>query len=767
MKRKLIRTSLVGAVLGLGGLAIAVAQMGGQGSGDPSSANSGATNNPSNQLPEPIPDPSNLTGQPVAPPFETIAPPVYRGNGEDTPASPFLPTFEQAPGATQAPQIQTVQAVESDYSPPAALYGLPPESNPTNVDVVNQRPSAESNLQYTDLPEAALVQTETPEYANNTTEPPLPASFPVDDLQQQLAQAPQFDQTQPAYSGPSYSANSDSQPRVLSADQTNSILQNNERAPISQQNGLRKDESPRIGLPTPSGQINDYNNTLSQESNLPTEQNAFDSEAVSRTLDASNEPGMVLLANAEIATSAVPGTRKLDGPRDSVVAVQKNAPSEIQVGIPADFETIVQNTGKVPAHGIIVVDQVPRGTRLIETTPQAQSTPDGRLTWRLGSLAPGASERITMRLMPETEGEIGSVAQVAILAQAGVRTICTRPLLTIKHSGPEKVLIGEEVPFTISVTNPGTGAATNIVLEEVVPDGLSHVSGNELEYEIGTLRPQETKKLVLTLKAKKAGVIENVLVVRGEGSLQAEHRTKVEVIAPQLQLNVAGPKRRFLERQAKYSVSVSNPGTAPANNVELVAYLPKGMKYITNDKQGQYDPQTHAVFWSLEELPPKETGVVQLTMLPTETGSQHVRVEGKADLDLAESVETTVTVDALAELLFTVSDVSDPIEIGSDTTYVIRLSNNGSKPDTNVRIVVEIPPGMRPVGGDGPTASIVQGQYIAFEPLSRLAPKSEAVFKVTAKGVVDGLQLIKVQVASDELERPVSKEEGTRVYSDG
>jgi uncharacterized repeat protein (TIGR01451 family) len=497
------------------------------------------------------------------------------------------------------------------------------------------------------------------------------------------------------------------------------------------------------------------------------ENNAFDLRQPPGTFDASNAWGATLLTGTDVETSAVHGARQLDGTQAPAIALQKNAPVEIQVGIPAEFETVVQNTGKVAARGVIVVDQVPHGTRLIDATPPANAGPDGSLTWRLGSLDPGETKRITMQLMPETEGEIGSVAQVALLAQAGVRTICTRPMLSVKHSGPQKVLIGEKVTFTIAVSNPGSGAATGIVLEENVPAGLSHAAGNELEYEIGTLRPQETKKLELTLNAEQAGVLENVLLVRGEGNLVAEHRATVEVIAPKLQLNVVGPTKRYLERQAKYSVSIANPGTAPANNVELIAYLPKGMKYVANDKQGQYDPQTHAVYWSVEELPPQENGVVQLTILPIETGAQQIRVEGKADLQLSESIETRVDVDGVAELLFTVADASDPIEIASDTTYVIRLSNNGTKPDTNVRVVVQMPPGMQPLAGDGPTAAAIQGHSVVFEPLARLAPKSETVFKVTAKGLADGLQLIKVQVASDELEKPVAKEEGTRVYSDG
>ena len=37
---------------------------------------------------------------------------------------------------------------------------------------------------------------------------------------------------------------------------------------------------------------------------------------------------------------------------------------------------------------------------------------------------------------------------------------------------------------------------------------------------------------------------------------------ELTVIAPALEINLEGPKRRYLNRQATYNVAVTNPGTA-------------------------------------------------------------------------------------------------------------------------------------------------------------------------------------------------------------
>ena len=55
-----------------------------------------------------------------------------------------------------------------------------------------------------------------------------------------------------------------------------------------------------------------------------------------------------------------------------------------------------------------------------------------------------------------------------------------------------------------------------------------------------------------------------------------------------------------------------NAGTAPARAVELAAQLPPGMKFVRANNAGWDDEHTHRVLWNLEELPPGETGTVEV-----------------------------------------------------------------------------------------------------------------------------------------------------------
>ena len=59
------------------------------------------------------------------------------------------------------------------------------------------------------------------------------------------------------------------------------------------------------------------------------------------------------------------------------------------------------------------------------------------------------------------------------------------------------MLSGEEITLSIEVSNPGSGVATGVVLEEHMPAGLQHPAGPVLEYEVGDLPPGESRKLEL------------------------------------------------------------------------------------------------------------------------------------------------------------------------------------------------------------------------------------------------------------------------------
>jgi hypothetical protein len=55
---------------------------------------------------------------------------------------------------------------------------------------------------------------------------------------------------------------------------------------------------------------------------------------------------------------------------------------------------------------------------------------------------------------------------------------------------------------------------------------------------------------------------------------------------------------------------------------------------------------------------------------------------------------------------------------------------------------------------------------VAFEPVGRINPGEEMVFRIHAQGAVKGDHVIAVQIRSAEFPLPVTREESTRVYED-
>jgi uncharacterized repeat protein (TIGR01451 family) len=479
----------------------------------------------------------------------------------------------------------------------------------------------------------------------------------------------------------------------------------------------------------------------------------------------------VLSGNGGLATESGEGTGRpgetaLEGPQSPQLAIEKNAPAEIQVGKKCTFSVVVRNVGDIAARDVRLVDEIPLGTQLVGTSPRA-TVLGGHLEWELGTLAPGDEHKVEIELLPVNEGEIGSVATVQFAAAATARAQCTRPLLELVTDVAPSVLIGEQQALRITLRNPGTGDATGVMLLENVPEGMSHPHGRDLEFEVGTLRAGETRELELVLNADRKGIVHNRITAKGDGNLFTEDITEFEVVAPQIAVSVQGPARKYLELPATFVVAIENPGTAAASDIELVGKLPEGLEFVSADNFGQYDESTRSVYWSLAELPPRERGEVKLVAMPVELGEQRLQVEADAKLGLADRAESTLQVEGLAAIKSEVTDIADPVEVGGETSYEIRIVNQGSKAATNVQVVAQLPEGLGAVRADGPTPNPrVEPTRVTFAPLQKLSPKADATYRIDVQGLSPGDQRILVMIMTDDLAAPIKKEESTRVYAD-
>jgi uncharacterized repeat protein (TIGR01451 family) len=115
-------------------------------------------------------------------------------------------------------------------------------------------------------------------------------------------------------------------------------------------------------------------------------------------------------------------------------------------------------------------------------------------------------------------------------------------------------------------------------------------------------------------------------------------------------------------------------------------------------------------------------------------------------------------------VLIEVIDTVDPLLVGEMTTYVIRVTNQGTAPDKNVGITCRFPAQISPVSASGSTATKVNGKIVNTTPYPVLQPGQVIEWRVEAKAQSEGDSRLKVDLKTDLLQTPVVEEESTHVY---
>jgi uncharacterized repeat protein (TIGR01451 family) len=116
----------------------------------------------------------------------------------------------------------------------------------------------------------------------------------------------------------------------------------------------------------------------------------------------------------------------------------------------------------------------------------------------------------------------------------------------------------------------------------------------------------------------------------------------------------------------------------------------------------------------------------------------------------------------ISALLLETADDPDPVPVGETTTYTVRVTNQGTADDTNVKVVVEFPEELEPVSAsdDGK----VNGRTVTFPAFPRLVPKEAFKYSIVAKGAKAGDVRVKFIRTSDDIPAPTTAEESTRTF---
>jgi uncharacterized repeat protein (TIGR01451 family) len=449
-----------------------------------------------------------------------------------------------------------------------------------------------------------------------------------------------------------------------------------------------------------------------------------------------------------------------------IVLIETVAPKSINAGRPLLTELLLKNVGGAPAYQIKVEAELPPKVESVATEPKSELHGSRLLFSPLESLNPGEERRLRIQFKTADEGDVSTKATVTFSSAVTQTTRITRPKLILKKSGPETAAVGESITFRLEVANAGTGPAEGIVLRDILPPGLQHPHGPEIEADVGTLGPGESKTIELSVKAAATGKQVNQVIATAEDDLKVTDQATVTVGQAMVKLAKRGPARVFINTEAVFTLELSNPGDAAARNVELLDALPAGVTFAGASDGGRYDRDSHSVQWRFDALKPGETRQVLVKVLAGKAGEWKNQAVVRAEPNLSETAQIAVVVVGVPAILLEVVDLDDPLEVGAETAYEIRVLNQGTAANTNLQVLVLIPDGLTPTRAQSDVPHKIQGQQVIFEPLPKLAPKADMVYRVYARGDTPGDHRVKVQLQSDQLRIPVTEEESTRVYRD-
>ncbi len=262
-------------------------------------------------------------------------------------------------------------------------------------------------------------------------------------------------------------------------------------------------------------------------------------------------------------------------------------------------------------------------------------------------------------------------------------------------------LVGQRVTFTITGVNVGPGLATNVVINDLLPTGLSLVSatastgvynsatGNWTIPSLPLGPPTQPATLIVVATVDTASVVTNAATLTAllQPDINPANNTasvSLNPIVPTTDVAVSmsadTPTVRVGE-EAIFTLSATNNGPQPATGVTITDTLPSRLQLVSTD--GAYDPSTG--IWTAGSLAAGQTISVHLTVRATAIGSfqNTVGLATVSPQDVNQSndvASANLTVTApLADLQVVKSIVSgvQDVEVGDFVTYSLTVTNAG------------------------------------------------------------------------------------------
>jgi uncharacterized repeat protein (TIGR01451 family) len=264
------------------------------------------------------------------------------------------------------------------------------------------------------------------------------------------------------------------------------------------------------------------------------------------------------------------------------------------------------------------------------------------------------------------------------------------PKIAIDKNCTPTAMVGDSVTYTITVSNPSQIDATNVVVTDTIPTGITYVSstpsgtasGATVTWSLGTIKGGASATINVQAKAAAKGKFENCAEVRADQNLQAKDCCTTVVTEACLKLEKKCPAEVTACDPIEYVITVRNPCEGTAKNVKVTDTLPAGL--TTTDGKT-------AVTSSVGDLGPGQAKEIRFQVKAAKPGKYDNKASATADGGLTADAACSTTV---RQPVLEVAKTGPQTRfVGRPASYDITVTNKGDTVAKGTTLVDPLPAG--------------------------------------------------------------------------
>jgi uncharacterized repeat protein (TIGR01451 family) len=421
--------------------------------------------------------------------------------------------------------------------------------------------------------------------------------------------------------------------------------------------------------------------------------------------------------------------------------------------------TVTNNSSTIPAQSVTVSDQIPPNTTFVSvgSTPSGWTRRDttttvqtGTVTYTRPTLAAGGSATFSITVKVDSGAAnnsiISNTANVtsntpddnsANNAQTATTTVRTPADLSLsKAVNNATPNVGENVTFTITVSNAGPYAATGVTLKDLMPAGLSYVSDDGAGsyasgpglWTVGPVAVSGTATLHITATAGASSIsgVTNTAEITAADQFDPDStpnnhssgeddQSSVVVTAKSADLSLTKTVDNSspnVGQDVTFTITLSNGGPNAATNVAVTDLLPSGLTFVSSiQSQGSYASVSGIWTVGTVNASSSATLTIKATVQSSGTITNTAEVTSSDVLDPdstpnnhnsgEDDQASRIISSLLADLSLTKSVDNATPNVGDNVVFTMTVSNAGPSTATGVQVKDLLPSGLTYVSDNG------------------------------------------------------------------